>query len=239
MSLINEALRKARLEEAEREAREKGLERPVVAGYWKRRRQLGLGLMIGAAAAFGAAMVGGAVMWWLLVGPEQIPPGQTEPAMAVPVPGGVSAGAVGDPEPPNAESPDPVAFAEPEGSQPPDQDSKPPGLLPVESAATSTTSGGGGVPEASPGGGLEPAPSVAAATPEPESGSGASVGQVEVDGVTLTLDYLVYRSENPFAQINGRDVRVGAVIEGWIVTGITADAVVLERNTREIVLTVQ
>jgi hypothetical protein len=61
----------------------------------------------------------------------------------------------------------------------------------------------------------------------------------EIDGITLTLDYIVSRAKDSFAQINGRDVRVGVRVEGFKVTRIEPDRVVLENADGELVLLAQ
>ena len=55
---------------------------------------------------------------------------------------------------------------------------------------------------------------------------------------TLSLGYIVARSVNPFAEINGIEVSVGSEVEGFRVEKIEADRVVLRDEKGELVLRV-
>jgi hypothetical protein len=59
---------------------------------------------------------------------------------------------------------------------------------------------------------------------------GVFVAEAHIGDITLALDYLVFREDNPFAQINGIDVRVGSVIEDFVVEAITPESVVLRKD---------
>lgn len=59
-----------------------------------------------------------------------------------------------------------------------------------------------------------------------------------VGGITLELDYLIYRPEDPFAQINGQEVHVGSVIKGFVVKEITRDYVRLHDAKGDLLLRV-
>ncbi len=229
MSLISEALRKARQEAAEREAREQGLETPVVAGYWKRGGRLGQGLVLGAAIAICAAVIGGGLVWWLLVdGPDSAVVEALAEVDDVPVQVSEEASA-----------------PEVEGLS---SEAQPENTIPTEGLESSQI---GEVPVQPQ---LGTGPEIGAPEPtrhrvdhgpvmDPEvqakSNDGEFVGEAHIGEVTLTLDYLVFRKDNPFAQINGRDVRVGAVVEDFVVEEITPDAVVLTRGDAKVVLRVQ
>ncbi len=232
MSLISEALRKARQETAEREAREQGLETPVVAGYWKRGGQLGFGLVLGAAIAMAAAVIGGGMVWWALADRSgammveasagDTPPG-TEVVEAQQDP--TSAGLVID-------LPDEVK----EPTVPPVEATS--NNLDVPPAIEDSAGNGAEVINRTPDGGEGVSTEVPSPQPQTTLAEGKFVGEAQIGEVTLTLDYLVYRKENPFAQINGRDVRVGAVIEDYVVETITENSVVLSQGDTKIVLRV-
>ena len=231
MSLISEALRKARQEAAEREAQERGLESPVVAGYWKRGGRMGPGLVMGAVIAIGAAMIGGALVWWVLADREDSRVVRAA-AEVVEVPGQVSD------EPTGPLLDQRISGATPEETVPTVSPEPEPARAGEDSVQPQTGNGAGiDVPEPTPGR-VEPSP-VEGPKVLPESDDGEFVGQADIGEVTLTLDYLVFRKENPFAQINGRDVRVGAVIEDFVVEEINPNAVVLTRGDDTIVLRVQ
>ena len=58
------------------------------------------------------------------------------------------------------------------------------------------------------------------------------------DSRKLLLDFIVW-SDAPFAQINGRQVGVGQQVDGFLVTAITRDSVLLESPSRRLVLKVR
>lgn len=69
-------------------------------------------------------------------------------------------------------------------------------------------------------------------------GDDTYVLEASVDGKELRLDFIVW-SEQPFAQINGRQVGIGQQVEGFLVTAITRDRVTLETPTRRLMLKVR
>ncbi len=64
------------------------------------------------------------------------------------------------------------------------------------------------------------------------------VGEGTVDGVKLTLDYLVYRSKDPFAQINGVEVHVGTEVDGFTILAIGEDRIRLQGAGGPVILRV-
>ncbi len=228
MSLISDALRKARQEATEREAKSRGMETPVVAGYWKRGGRLSIGLILGAAIAVGAAGIGGGLMWWALAdrsdkntveAPDGIGPAGAEAAEVQ-----RDQASVESAPPQSGDVGAPIMM--PVESRPDDRD------LPYAGEGDAVTQVVDRMPDRE-----EQAP-VEVPSPTPKLPDGEYVGEAHIGDVTLTLDYLVYRKENPFAQINGRDVRVGAVIEDHVVETITQDSVVLSKGDTKIVLRV-
>jgi hypothetical protein len=77
------------------------------------------------------------------------------------------------------------------------------------------------------------------ATPAPQVGLREYVAEADVGHATLSLDYIVFRSDDPFAVINGLDVRVGSTIEGCTVEEITAEAVRLRDGRGPLLLRAQ
>ncbi len=242
MSLINDALRKARQEAAEREGGAGGLEGPVVAGYWKRRSRELRGLVLGVVLGVGAAAVGAGAVWWFLTArstPDSV-------AVVAEGPLGTETGAEANGEslegsPADSDDVGAGAWNDPEPRI------APPSVIPnetVTSGAVPVTEevSDGPTPERdlpSSGTGTKTGPR-RSPTSSPGGSSGDNfVAEAVLDDATLVLDYLVYREDNPFAQINGRDVRVGGVVEGWVVREISENAVILERDDRRIELRVQ
>jgi hypothetical protein len=54
--------------------------------------------------------------------------------------------------------------------------------------------------------------------------------------VKLHLDYIVYRSKDPFASINGQQVTIGSIIEGFTVEEIDLEVVRLRDSRGTVVL---
>jgi hypothetical protein len=224
VSLINEALRKARQEELEHsEARRTRIRYPA----WitpPREGGLGLALILGAVIGVGAACVGGVTVWWILSRGQ--PPAT-----------------VSDEGTPTVENVEAAA----EGSDQAEISPRPA----TREAAAAATSVGEDVKQATPREEVESAPrrperelsistrpeqAPSETAPEPEENVfflDAKVGDVE-----LELDYLVYRSEDPFAEINGTEVRVGSHIEGFEVVEIARDQVTLRKGDRTVILRV-
>ena len=235
MSLVSEALRKAR-----REAEEQGRpgvprQRFLFSGSGRRDSRLGTGLVLGAIIAFAAAIAGGLVAWWLFGARQNAVPVQS----AVAVEAILDADPVVDPEAVGA------AAAVPAGQSGPSDDIQ---LSPADendAAAARLPDLVGTDPIASQRRGLDggtdvvespPGSTVSAAKPgDPRE----FVGVATIGDVTLTLGYLVYRPTNPFVQINGIDVRVGSIIEGFVVDEITRDQVILHNDEGPVVIRVR
>lgn len=252
MSLINEALRKARKEAAERDAEERGVSyRPPRAHLPAERSWLpalagvALGAVLAAAAFFflmprGATDEASEPAQAPTVAEAAVPPKPTAPPMPA-----APAATTPDPDPTVPTEPEPVAETPPEPA-------------PAATAATAAASEPPAVAtdtepetrETPPVESVEPAedalpktqteePSPAPATRDDEVQrvrAPDQVGQVDeaeyvleatVDGVALRLDFIVWGA-NPFAQINGRQVSVGQSVEGFLVRDIAREKVILE-----------
>ena len=86
----------------------------------------------------------------------------------------------------------------------------------------------------------ESAPAVAAAEEAviDSDGNRVFVMEAEIGGVTLSLGYIVARSSNPFAEINGTEVWIDSEIEGFVVEAIEADRVILRDDKGLLILRV-
>jgi hypothetical protein len=216
VSLIHEALRKAR-HEAARDG-DPGVVYPGGLTGRRSRRPLAVGFAAGAAVSIAAALLVFGVTGWSGRRATAVPtatPQRLEPESTRPQP------RIVDRDAENAPTTDPGPGPE----------------APVEQAATSPPAG-----PISP-----PAPAVAGETVTPRgersddsrrlafetptpaapAGQREYVAEAELGHTTLSLDYIVFRPEDPFAQINGLDVRVGGTIEGFTVEEITAQSVLL------------
>jgi len=220
MSLIHEALRKARRQEGDEDARGVAYARGLTG---RRHRGLGTGMVIGALLAVAAGAAVGMGMWlWLGDG------GGPEPAAAGSGSATTAIGAHGLESAPSQAATESasVATATP---APPAQGAS------GDRAAASTGSGqppgeltAGTEQPALPPAGQRPSPPAERATPRETRGpNGERVFHVEADlgYASLVVDYIVDRPDDPFARINGMDVRVGGTIEGFTVEEITSRAV--------------
>lgn len=226
MSLINEALRKARQAASERDSKEpEGPFRPAKA-YPSRRSGGGGGPMAVALVAVAAAVVGASAAWWFL-GDRQTASIELPISEVQSIEGGATS-------------------APPEASPTPVENQSEVGLT-QESVAQLTTPMVVHAADLSPAAQTdtqqtttEPAPPAAdAATPIAGPG-GERIFEVEADlgYASLTLGFIVARSTNPFAEINGTEVRVGSEIDGFVVEAIEANRVVLRDDNGPLVLRV-
>jgi hypothetical protein len=228
VSLISDALRKARREATERGDHRKSV--VVPATVIERPGRVGSGVLVGAVVAVAAALVGASVAWWLLAGrvaPDHggAPHGESSKSAASAAP---------DLEPPIAEqdlgaAPGPPtaggSLGEPEGTESSDivapagaMRSEPVTERPDSESASETTAEeriGPRNRERHAGSGAD--------------GSGGRIFVVDADlgDLQLTLDYIIYRPSDPFAQINGVEVHVGDSVAGFAVEEITRDHVLL------------
>jgi hypothetical protein len=236
MSLVTEALRKARQEAAEREGRQRGIPRGLVVPprRWRTARGPALALLVAAAAAAGAAGT-----WWLLGRrtPSALP---SVPAPTV-VPAAVLQALAGQP-----------GATQPTEGPPP---TVPAGTKPIAPTDVGASRGGAAV-----------TPQHIAAVPAPVSESRPAVasghttaadedttpgGHQEPSDVArerrfvvdanlgyakLHLDYIVYRPGSPFAGINGQQVVIGTMIEGFQVEEIGPELVRLRDGRGTVVL---
>lgn len=223
MSLINEALRKARQAAAEHDD-QRNLGR-VPQAYPGRNRRRGVGPAAIALVAFLAGIVGAAAVWWIVgAGAPDTPLPQAATLQAPPETGPEKA--AGDP--PAAPASAPEASAEP-AEQP---------VRVVTSAPPPPVVTGPGDSET---GLSDPPPATPAATATP--GTTASnerefVMDADLGYATLSLGYIVFRPVRPFAEINGNDVYEGSEVAGFTVDAIEIDRVVLSDSRGPLVLRV-
>jgi hypothetical protein len=83
------------------------------------------------------------------------------------------------------------------------------------------------------------------AEPDRDRNDGVTVGpdgeriyavEADLGAVTLTLDFIVFRPDDPFAEINGLEVHVGSTIEGFTVEAIERNQVLLRDDEGPLVL---
>jgi hypothetical protein len=229
MSLVSEALRKARQEAAEREGRERGIPRGLVVP--PKRWSSGPGLALAILIALAAAIAGAGLAWWTLSRRSTPATANIElsrPAQGQPGPAALAA-ASAVPSVPAAQF----------GRQPPaptaptvrDQDRALAVVATPQThgaAATATTIP---APQTAPGsaqpksGTAEEKPGKQSERAEGSSRERSFVVDADLGYAKLHLDYVVYRPHSPFAAINGQQVIIGSVIEGFQVEEIGPESV--------------
>ena len=251
MSLIGDALRKARQETPPARGAQSSSRPPA----WRReagrglRKTMALGLLLGALAA----VAGGAGVWFLRARAPVSPriARETSQAGLVVAP----ATAVPSAAPTQGHRQRPISGANVAPVPAPAH----PGFVTSPARHSSTTPG----PAVGRGREHVDDPETGAPAPEPASVSGQhqaqpgehagavagqpvglrqkaltpknvdAVGEAQVGSVKLSLEYIVYRSNNPFAQINGQEAHIGTDIDGFIVKDIQLDYVLLLGETGE------
>lgn len=217
MSLVSEALRKAR--SRSEGGRAPGAVVPPSLVLPPRRYRTGIGIAPLMLVAIAAGLGGAAGVWWMVDRQRPAPVPAAPPA--TPATGGPAAA------PPPAAAPAAAASA-PDGAAPP----RVAAAAPADSAAVSA-----------PAGEPEPGPAVPPAAPEAAVAGERRTRDVLIDAdvgyAKLHLDYLVYRPGSPFGRVNGQDVIVGSIVEGFKVEEITADYIRLADRRNTVILRVR
>lgn len=226
MSLINEALRKARQAASEHESKKPDGPFQPVRAYPSRRSGSHDRLLAMALIAVVAAVVGAAAGWWFLGGRE------TASSDTTMVGGPAIEAATPLATPPGFPTPvdDLATAASPEA--PTQQEPATADVHASEAAA--------GVPAEAEKVVTESASAVAVAE-KPVTGPNGErvfVMEAELGYASLSLGFIVARSKNSFAEINGAEVWIGSEIAGFVVEAIEADRVVLRDDRGLLVLRV-
>lgn len=233
MSLIHEALRKARRLEGDEDARGVAYARGLTG---RRHRGLGTGILIGALLAVAAGAAVGVGLWRWHGDASGTPPAGAgsssattstaasglQPARSQPA---TESAAVA-----TATTAAPAQGAPGDGAAAASGPGQPPGEL---TAGTEQP--------ALPAVEQRPSPPAERATPRETRGpNGERMYHVEADlgYASLVVDYIVDRPSDPFVRINGMDVRVGGTIEGFTVEEITSAAVRLRDARGPLILKV-
>ena len=232
MSLINEALKRARIEAARRDAADKGVPATALPVYVPQRRRLWLAPFLGFVVGIAAfAVAAGAYYLARRPAPEEDRPA----AAAAPEPPPVVAAEAAVPAPASAGIPETRAAADRSGRAA----SSPPAMaVAPESPAATATEPARGVPASAPAAAAgRDSPRLA---PDPMAGeSGIDDGRtyfVEAElpgGAAVKLDFIVWSETRPFAQINGELINPGQIVDGFTLLAVERERVELEgRGTR-------
>jgi hypothetical protein len=252
MSLIGDALRKARQEAAERDSDRKGVLFSAKIAEGHHRSGLGLGLILGALIAIFATVGGGLAVWWILGGDRT----QASQASAA-TDGGSDRGQQPTSEDTETdvdpdEQPTPASDVLLSGDDAGDQRRQSSAAQAIETleesgpidhgpearaAAGELPVGPDPVVDAVP----DPAPPTSASEPETgflgeEDGADVYLLEANLGDVALSLDFIVFRATDPYAEINGAEVHVGGTVAGFRVKAVAKDRVVLSDGRRTVVL---
>ena len=211
MSLINDALRKARQAAAEHEAQQPDATFRAPRAYPSRgpRRRSGVVMLV--VVAVMAGLAGAAVAWWVVAQREQ------PVAAVVPTP---------------APSPTPTLEA---------PESETPAAVPIETAEETAVVVAATPTAVTPTIEIAPEPAADPTPQEQTAKAGGPrifILDADLGYATLSLGCIVSRPVNPFAEINDREVYVGSEVEGFRVEKIEANRVVLRDEKGELVLRV-
>lgn len=217
MSLINEALRKARKEAAEAKASPQSPRPPIRP---EGRSTAWLPIL---SVALIAALLGGGISWWILRG-DQGRSTSSDRARHVEA---LQTG----PVPADREAVTETAAAELSPDTRPSREKS-------QKAQASLSTPTVGTPAPSPTESPAPVPPPREAPPalrptvkptEPR----VFTATATIDGIALSLDYLVFRKKQPFAQINGITVFEGGIVEGFELKQVLEDRIILGRGDKQ------
>jgi hypothetical protein len=217
MSLINEALRKAR-----REAAGDAEDAPRVGppSSLRRASPVPWGVVAALGGVVLAAALGAGVTWWLLAGddaPAEVPPDAVvADAITSPDPVEMPASSAGSEVEEKALTVDPTPSPSLRTEAPPQDASASPVSVPAPTAT--------------------PRP----AGPDAVGPDGELIYHVvaERGSGRLSLGYLIHRPVDPFAEINGQEVRVGSEVAGCTVRAIERTSVTLRCGSDTVMLRV-
>jgi hypothetical protein len=215
VSLINDALRKARLAAAEHEAQQPDATFRAPKAYPSRGPRRRSGVVMLAVVAVMAGLAGAAVAWWAV--------GQREQPVATvaPTPTASPTTVI---EQPNDPRPEPTSTAVVHVQM---GEETAVILVPTPTPAALQVATA-----------LEQTPEPTPAPTQQKQIDRVFVLDADLGYATLSLGYIVARPVNPFAEINGAEVFIGSEVEGFRVEKIEADRVVLQDEKGELVLRV-
>ena len=237
MSLINDALRKARQAAAEHDARPPDGPFQARKAYPSRSPTRRTGVVLVVLVAIAAGLLGAALAWWLTIDRQSQPmtggPSQQRKVEAEPI-------ATTPDDPVDTDDRDvahQTALSNGQELEPGENHQQPAPANTSEELAepsAATTISAPVITQALPTSTQRPGPIGGG-----ESGEGrVFILDADLGYATLNLGFIVARSTNPFAEINGREVRIGSEIEGFVVEAIEADQVTLRDDKGTLILRV-
>lgn len=222
MSLIGEALKRARLESARREGEERGTAHSSMPAYLPARRRSGAGWII--ATALSAAAGAGVVYLLVTRPPASTPEDSARPPLLDREETATLSDSAANAAAPAPSSPAEAAVPPSPASQtasPSDSEVSPPSPPPPAPATD------------------PPAPKAPAATPVADPvppGARVYVSVAELGTTRLELDGIVASPTDPVVMINRKLLGIGEGLQGWVVEKIEAKQVTLRGGDEIIVL---
>lgn len=246
MSLINDALRKARQAASERTTAESDAPFRGKRLHPVRQSRSGSRLAVVVLVAAVAAVAGASAAWWAAgrqAKRDEFPGTQQAAVAAGEQPGNVSqAPATADlRDDPETETASPGAGTATAAVQSPATQTapsvnpqQPAAQEPTDSSPTAASQAASPPPAAHPAGhGAQPSP--------PRTGAGGDrvfVLEADLGYAKLSLDYIVFRPDDPFAEINGIEVHEGWFVDDFVVDTIERDRVILHDEKGPLILRV-
>jgi hypothetical protein len=236
VSLINEALRKARQAAAEHESSRPDTAFRAPRAYPRRgpRRWGGVILLVLVAAT--AGLTGAVLVWWTLdAGRSSVVPADepvTEAALETAKPS--------QPDSPAAHERsvvDPESATDPPAYEADDRGIRTEG--PVKGKTAGAAPEPRGHEAAAAPSGPRQTHEEAPASEQPTSGERVFVLDADLGYAALSLGFIVARPVDPFAEINDIEVHIGSEVAGFVVEKIEPDQVVLRDERGELVLRAQ
>ncbi len=230
MSLLNDALKRAKLEAIERQAEEKGiLPVPATVTSTRRRRFPWLAVSVGLLVI---AMLGAGVVWWLARSGAAGDSGPSEPTperYTTPETRGEERSSLDSVDREEIDR-DGVATDAPAESQATIDTSEPPTSQLESSSAAASDNEPISTDDLSQG--QEPIEEARIAVPPPqrlqlEDGQ-TFVGSLDFDGGRLALSGIVYSGSNSVAVINGAPVGAEETVEGFLVVAVEREKIQLQ-----------
>lgn len=232
MSLINEALKRARVEAARRDATARGVPPAALPVYVPRRRRPWLAPVAGFAAGLVAvAMATGA--FWLVRRPAMPPSGTAATAgeVADSLAQAVAVRALPSPAAPPIEAPSPAA-PRPEASTIASRPARPAAAPPIAARPVIAESAVAESAVAEPAA-VAPAPVAPSLSPRRlppagDDGIRTYLRQATPAGERVKVDFIVWSKSQPFAQINGELLSSGQSVDGYTLLEVERERVQLE-----------
>jgi len=233
VSLINDALRKARQAAAEHEARQPEAAFRAPKAYPSRGPRLRSGVVLLVLVAATAGVTGAALVWWILDKGETAVAAVNQPTANAVIE------TIGGSQPVSTEVIEKALVDPGDAVDSPDSRVDGTGILdeePVREQSAGDASIPDEQPAAAPHTATQQAPEKLVSDEKPAVNQRVFVLDANLGYASLSLGFIVARSVRPFAEINDIEVYEGSEVAGFVVEKIEPDQVVLRDARGELVL---